>query len=299
MKISFIEKALGENKISIKDRYEDIDRLTNKTGISAVFETEGNSIDLAYKACDKVLKSYEKEDIECLILITQSPVDFLPANSIKLAAKLGLSKSIFTFDFNQGCSGFVQSFIVANQLITKYKKILLVTSDCYRQKLDFDDRSTNAVFSDGASAMILEDDSNKHSILYDTTITDGNLRNLLYQSCGSENNGKLHMSGAEIWLFTRKVVVPQIHEAIKYCKEKSIPIGGIYIHQASKLVVDGIKKTMGENAPKVFENYMNYANTVSSTIPILLIDKPFDKLNGAAIFAGFGVGLTSTVVVYK
>ena len=299
MKISFIEKALGENKISIKDRYEDIDRLTNKTGISAVFETEGNSIDLAYKACDKVLKSYEKEDIECLILITQSPVDFLPANSIKLAAKLGLSKSIFTFDFNQGCSGFVQSFIVANQLITKYKKILLVTSDCYRQKLDFDDRSTNAVFSDGASAMILEDDSNKHSILYDTTITDGNLRNLLYQSCGSENNGKLHMSGAEIWLFTRKVVVPQIHEAIKYCKEKSIPIGGIYIHQASKLVVDGIKKTMGEHAPKVFENYMNYANTVSSTIPILLIDKPFDKLNGAAIFAGFGVGLTSTVVVYK
>ena len=299
MKISYIEKALGENKIFVKDRYQDIDRLINKTGISAVFETEGNSIDLAYKACDKVLKSYDKEDIECLILITQSPVDFLPANSIKLAAKLGLSKSIFTFDFNQGCSGFVQSFIVANQLINKFKKILLVTSDCYRQKLDVDDRSTNAVFSDGASAMILEDDSDKHSILYDTTITDGNLRNLLYQSCGGENNGKLHMSGAEIWLFTRKVVVPQIQEAIKYCEEKSIPIGGIYIHQASKLVVDGIKKTMGEHAPKVFENYMNYANTVSSTIPILLIDKPFEKLNGAAIFAGFGVWLTSTVVVYK
>ena len=290
---------MGENKIFVKDRYQDIDRLINKTGISAVFETEGNSIDLAYKACDKVLKSYDKEDIECLILITQSPVDFLPANSIKLAAKLGLSKSIFTFDFNQGCSGFVQSFIVANQLINKFKKILLVTSDCYRQKLDVDDRSTNAVFSDGASAMILEDDSDKHSILYDTTITDGNLRNLLYQSCGGENNGKLHMSGAEIWLFTRKVVVPQIQEAIKYCEEKSIPIGGIYIHQASKLVVDGIKKTMGEHAPKVFENYMNYANTVSSTIPILLIDKPFEKLNGAAIFAGFGVWLTSTVVVYK
>ena len=35
------------------------------------------------------------------------------------------------------------------------------------------------------------------------------------------------------------------------------------------------------------------------TIPILLIDKPFEKLDGAAIFAGFGVGLTSTVVVYK
>ena len=299
MKIKASAKALGENKIFLKDRYENIERLTDKSGIKAVYETNGNSVDLAFKACSEVLKDYNKEEIECLIMVTQSPVDLLPANSIKLSAKLGLSKSIFTFDFNQGCSGFVQSFIVANKLITKYKKILLVTSDCYRQKLAFDDRSTNAVFSDGACAMILEDDDDKHSILYDTTITDGNLRDLLYQSCGSENDGKLHMSGAEIWLFTRKVVVPQIHEAIKFCENNSIPIGGIYIHQASKLVVEGIKNTMGDHIPKVFENYMNYANTVSSTIPILLIDKPFEKLDGAAIFAGFGVGLTSTVVVYK
>lgn len=299
MKITGIAKALGENKILLKDRYEDIERLTDKSGINAVYETEGNAIDLAFKACNNVLEGYNKEAIECLILVTQSPVDLLPANAISLAAKLDLSKSIFTFDFNQGCSGFVQSFIVANQLISKYKKILLVTTDCYRQKLAYDDRSTNAVFSDGASAMILEDDSDNHSILYDTTITDGNLRNLLYQSCGIENNGKLHMSGAEIWLFTRRVVVPQIQDAISYCEEQSIPIGGIYMHQASKLVVEGIKKNMGEHIPKVFENYMNYANTVSSTIPILLIDKPFNKLNGAAIFAGFGVGLTSTVIVYK
>jgi len=299
MKIVNIAKALGENKILLKDRYKDIERLTNKSGINAVYETEGNAVDLGFKACEKVLENYDRNDIECLILVTQSPVDLLPANAIKLSARLGLSKSVFTFDFNQGCSGFAQSFIVANKLIDKYKKILLVTADCYRQKLALDDRSTNAVFSDGASAMILEDDVDQHSILYDTTITDGNLRNLLYQSCGSENDGKLHMSGAEIWLFTRKVVVPQIHEAIKYCEENSIPIGGIYMHQASKLVVEGIKKTMGEYTPKVFENYMHYANTVSSTIPILLIDNPFNKLEGAAIFAGFGVGLTSTVVVYK
>ena len=299
MKINGIAKALGENKIFLKDRYEDIERLTNKSGIKAVYETKGNAVDLAFKACNEVLKDYDKESIECLILVTQSPVDLLPANAIKLSARLELSKSVFTFDFNQGCSGFVQSFIVANKLIDKYKKILLVTADCYRQKLAFDDRSTNAVFSDGACAMILEDDSDKHSILFDTTITDGNLRNLLYQSCGSENDGKLHMSGAEIWLFTRKVVVPQIHEAIKFCENNSIPIGGIYIHQASKLVVEGIKNTMGDHIPKVFENYMNFANTVSSTIPILLIDKPFEKLDGAAIFAGFGVGLTSTVLVYK
>ncbi len=40
MKINAIAKALGENKIFLKDRYEDIERLTNKSGIKSVYETE-------------------------------------------------------------------------------------------------------------------------------------------------------------------------------------------------------------------------------------------------------------------
>jgi 3-oxoacyl-[acyl-carrier-protein] synthase III len=299
MRIEKTSFALGENKIFLKDKFEQIERLTAKTGIPAVYETNGNAVDLALNACEKVLQGYDRTEIELLILVTQSPVDLLPANSITLSAKLGLNGGVFTFDFNQGCSGFVQSFVVMEKLISKYKKALLVTSDCYRQKLAPDDRSTNAVFSDGACAMILENDDDNCAILYDNTITEGKFRDLLYQSCGNENNGKLHMSGAEIWLFTRKVVVPQIQKAIEFCEQKDIPIGGIYIHQASKVVVEGIKGALGKYAPKVFENYMHYGNTVSSTIPILINENPVHELEGSAIFAGFGVGLTSTVLVFK
>jgi 3-oxoacyl-[acyl-carrier-protein] synthase-3 len=298
MKISNIKYALGENKISLSDRYSNIDRLTDKTGIPFVFETKGNSLDLAIKASENVLEHYDKSKIDLVILVTQSPVDYLPANSITLAAKLGLSKKVFTFDFNQGCSGFVQSFLVIEKLLERYNNALLVTTDCYRQKLDFEDRSTNAVFSDGSCAMIINR-SQKGSIIYDDTITDGSFRKFLFQSAGEENNGKLHMSGGEIWLFTRKVVVPQIQKAIKYCENNNIKIGGIYMHQASKVVVEGIKKTLGDYKSIVFENYMNHANTVSSTIPILIHDNPIENINGAAIFAGFGVGLTSTVLIYN
>ena len=298
MKIINIKYALGENKISLSDRYSDINRLTEKTGIPCVFETKGNSLDLAIKASEYVLEDYDKSKIDLVILVTQSPVDYLPANSITLAAQLGLSKQVFTFDFNQGCSGFVQSFLVVEKLLERYSNALLVTTDCYRQKLDFEDRSTNAVFSDGSSAMIIERNHEK-SIIYDDTITDGFYRKFLFQSLGDENNGKLHMSGGEIWLFTRKVVVPQILKAIKHCEDNSIEIGGIYMHQASKLVVEGIKKTLGDYQSVVFENYMHHANTVSSTIPILIHDYPLENINGAAIFAGFGVGLTSTVLIYN
>ena len=49
----------------------------------------------------------------------------------------------------------------------------------------------------------------------------------------------------------------------------------------------------------LFENYADYGNTVSSTIPFLIKDYPLDLNQGeVVIFAGFGVGSTSSVLIY-
>ena len=69
------------------------------------------------------------------------------------------------------------------------------------------------------------------------------------------------MSGSDIWIFTLRKVVPQIKNAIKYCKEKKMRIGAIYIHQASKIVVDGIKSALGK--------YGNLILKITSIIVIL------------------------------
>tara|TARA_Y100001970_G_C14250975_1_gene871862 strand:- start:1523 stop:2428 length:906 start_codon:yes stop_codon:yes gene_type:complete len=297
MRISSIDFTLGEKKISLNDKYADSDNLIKKTGIPQVWETSGNILNLGKIAAEKILDDKIALDINILILVTQSPADFLPANSSTLANMLNLKKTIFTFDFNQGCSGFVQSFIVMSQLIKKFKKGLLITADCYRAKLDPSDRSTNAVFSDGAAAMIVDNDKNLQ-ILFEDTLTDGSKRDLLFHSNNSENDGYLYMSGPEIWMFTRIKVIPQIKSAINYCEDNKLSISSIYIHQASKLVVDGIKESLGSYSTLVLENYMLYGNTVSSTIPILIANHPINQKNGVVIFAGFGVGLTSSVIVY-
>jgi 3-oxoacyl-[acyl-carrier-protein] synthase III len=100
-------------------------------------------------------------------------------------------------------------------------------------------------------------------------------------------------------MFTRIKVVPQIIKAIEHCKQNNLHINGIYIHQASRVVVDGIKSLLPES-DKVFENYSTYGNTVSSSIPFLLQDFPLnlDGKNSVNILAGFGVGLTSSVIIY-
>jgi len=299
MRLIKTETALGANKIPVKSLFDN-DDLIKKTGIEFVYQAGGSTVDLALEACNKLEKHIDKNSIKLCILVTQTPDDYLPANSITLANRFGLAANCLTLDMNQGCSGFVQAFCLIDKLTTSYDKVLLVTADRYRSKLNVVDRSTNAVFSDGATATLCEYDE-KFGIIYESHFTDGSKRSLLYQSVGKEeNNGHLHMAGAEVWMFTRIKVVPQILEAVNYCKENNLNIGGIYIHQASRVVVDGIKSLMGESASKVYENYSTYGNTVSSSIPFLLKDYPlnYDDENSVNIFAGFGVGLTSSVVIY-
>jgi 3-oxoacyl-[acyl-carrier-protein] synthase III len=173
------------------------------------------------------------------------------------------------------------------------KAVKNLSSKCKPQ-----DRSTNAVFSDGATATILSNEGDS-CILYEDHYTAGEYRDLLFQSVGEENQGYIHMSGADIWLFTKREVVPQINKAIEYCKNNQLRLKGVYIHQASKLVVDGIKNLLNIDQSILFENYSDHGNTVSSSIPFLIKDYSIDlDSNEAVIFAGFGVGLTSSVLIY-
>ncbi len=299
MRLLKTETALGAEKISIMDLFNNED-LINKTGIEFVYKSNENTVSLAAVACKNIEKYVDKNLIKLCILVTQTPDDYLPANSITLANKIALPSNCLTLDISQGCSGFVQALCLVDKLTSSYDNILLVTADRYRSKLNIADRSTNAVFSDGASATICQYDPN-FGIIYEDHYTDGSKRGLLFQSVNDkENSGYLHMSGAEVWMFTRIKVVPQIIAAIEFCKENNLNIGGIYIHQASRVVVDGIKSLLpAEVVEKLFENYSTYGNTVSSSIPLLLKDHPLNCDNDSVnIFAGFGVGLTSSVIIF-
>lgn len=296
MKIIEVSTSLGEDALNIDDIYQ-LPGLVEKTGIKTVFETKSTTVDLASNAVMN-LSNTNFDKVDAMFLVTQSPDDYLPANAISLANKISLPKTALTMDFNQGCSGFVQAFTICAKLLSYYNNILLVTADRYRSKCKPTDRSTNAVFSDGATATLLSNEGS-YSVLYEDHFTAGEYRDLLFQSTGSENDGHIHMSGADIWLFTKREVVPQINQAIEYCSNNQLKIKGVYIHQASKLVVDGIKTLLNIEDHKLFENYFNYGNTVSSTIPFLINDFPIDlSSDEVVIFAGFGVGLTSSVIIY-
>jgi 3-oxoacyl-[acyl-carrier-protein] synthase-3 len=288
--IDTIEFVLGEKKIDLEKYIKNFNRTVEITGIKYVYETNNSATDLAIAAAKKCLKNYQKK-IEALIYITQSPDYYLPGSATLIHNELRLQDDCMTLDINSGCSGFAQAILLGSQIINQYKNILIICSDTYRKKIAKDDRSTFAVFSDGASAIILSDDP-KINIEKKIIKTYGAGVEMLYQPF----QGDIKMKGKELWDFTRTRVVPDINLLINHAtnQDNFNEKINIYMHQASKVVVEGISAQLDIKKTKIFKNYEDIGNTVSSSIPILIKEKNFKEINEKkSIISGFGVGIMS------
>ena len=291
-----IEYELGEEKISINELYkEKPERIIARTGIKQVFKTNYDAETLAFKSAEKLLKNFSV-DPDVLLYVTQSQKYVLPGSGVLLHDKLKLKKNCAVFDINAGCSGFIQALIVASNMISSVKNILIVCADQYRKKLDDNDRSTRAVFSDGASAILISSEP-KIKIISSEIQIKGDFYHMLLQKKDSlnDNENKLNMSGRELWHFTRENIIPDINKILEKFRKKNTECTDIFIHQASKVVVDGIESELKHSA-NLHRNYMFKGNTVSSTIPILIKDSNIDINSCNSILSGFGVGLMSYTV---
>ena len=73
------------------------------------------SSDLCYAAVEKMIEdnNINREEIDLLIFISQTPDYRMPATSVILQDRLKLSNSCIAFDITLGCSGFCYGLSVA------------------------------------------------------------------------------------------------------------------------------------------------------------------------------------------
>ena len=101
-------------------------------------------------------------------------------------------------------------------------------------------------------------------------------------------------SGANVLSFVISDVLPNIKKLIKN-KNKS----AIVCHQAGKIVFSEIKKNVKNNI-LIPQNYSNYGNLVSTSIPNLLYrKKDILKRKKNILFSGFGVGLSQSHLLFS
>lgn len=310
-KIKAIEYCLGEicesnSDLKSENPEWDIEKIEKKTGVSQrwVAKKTTTSLDLAFQASEKLFNYVNREEVDTLILVTQSPDYFLPTSACILQEKLSLSKSTKCFDVSMGCSGFIYGLSIASSFIESglSKNVLLLCADTYSKFIEKNDRTNRPIFSDAASAtLLIKDDQKKIGPFL--MGTDGSGHEHLIVANGAARSGfdyegtkpKIHMNGSSVFMFTMSQVPLNIITLLKDCGLSIEEIDMFVFHQASKIVLDTLKEKLKINDSNFFCNSEKIGNTVSSSIPIAL--KEADELSmicdgDQILISGFGVGLS-------
>ncbi|MBO6102196.1 MAG: hypothetical protein J6P03_02955, partial [Opitutales bacterium] len=182
--IKAVEYELGENVLSHEElcaRFGRavMDKVLRVSGIRSR-RVAGKSVcasDMAFLAAEKIFESGQakREDIDLLIMATQSPDYLLPTTACILQDRLGLKKTCAAFDINLGCSQYVYALSCACAYLKSSlaKNALILTGDTPTKTINPMDKSAAAIFGDAASATYLEMDEGPGEISDFVFGTDG------------------------------------------------------------------------------------------------------------------------------
>lgn len=300
-----------------------VEKIAAKTGIyeRRIAAADELSSDMAEKAAALLFEEYNinKETIDFILLCTQSPDYFLPTTACILQDRLGLSKNIGALDFNLGCSGFVYGLGLAKGLVTtgQAKNVLLITSETYSKFIHPEDKSNKTLFGDAAAASLISSEPLKqgfagqiNDFVYGTDgsgaeyliVKKGGMRqrsqdgeDVFEEGEFKRNDNFLYMDGKAIFNFTAFQVPGLIQRTVEKNAITFDDIDKFVLHQANEFMLQTIRKRAKIPEGKFVISIADCGNTVSSTIPIALINTIRDNKIEAGqkvLICGFGVGLS-------
>ena len=301
--ISGISYSLPSRKvenIEIFSLNKNIDpqKIPNKYGVETRYWSSDNEnfFSLALESTKKLLESSstKPQDIEFVILLTQSGHNKLPSQVHKLSSDLNLNDDVFAIEISQGCAGLIYGLKLASSLRNSYKKGVIILGDTYSKILNTDDKASLPIFGDGVASMLVENvyQNVKKGIVHTSFKFINKGKSFDKLICGPGTNQKLFMDGPAVFNF----VLTDIQKLMKTFDLLSYD--EIYIHQASKYTFDTLVGRLGIShiCPS---NLSKYGNMTSASIPILMAQSRFtDKTKGKFLMCGFGVGLSAGACEY-
>lgn len=317
--IKAISYYLPEKTITNLDLINDfpewtVEKIAGKVGVSErhVAGENETAADLGVKAAEKFFKEHEidKQEIDFLLVCTQSPDYFLPTSACVMQDRIGLRTGIGALDFNLGCSGFVYGLSLAKGLICGgiASNVLLITTETYNKHIHPKDKGNRTIFGDAAAATLISKDGfaeiGEFSLGTDgrgannLIVKQGGMRNPeLFNDFSTDEKGNtsssdhLYMDGGEIFNFTAEAVPILIEDVLKKNELKQVEVDLFIFHQANQYMMNYLRKLIEIDRDKFFIYLDKVGNTVSSTIPIALYEaKKENLLSGNVVLAGFGVG---------
>lgn len=266
---------------------------------------EDTTVTMAVKAALAALENGETkaEEVDMILVATMTPNRIIPGIACEVQHEIQAVNAV-CMDLNAACSGFVFAYHTAQCYISAggYKKILIIGSESLSNLVNWNDRGSCILFGDGAGAVLLkaEEGRQRPFVMH----SDGRRGEVLVCESRHQKNWQekekaretyMQMNGQEVFRFAVKKVPEVIEEVLEKAGCEKEEIDWFILHQANRRILESVAKRMQLAIEKFPMNLMEYGNTSSASIPILL-----DELNRSGklkrgqkiVLAGFGAGLS-------
>lgn len=305
---------------SLSSLYGDaeVESIIKATGVERVRIADDTmtSSDMCFYAAEALFEKeqFDRSRIDGLVFVSQTTDWILPATSISLQDRLGLSKEVVCIDIHYGCSGYIYGLFQAASWIAcgACENVLVLAGDTTSRMINEHDKSLRLVFGDCGTASIVSKAPGQMGFHIQS---DGSGSDRLIVPAGGfrlpiseetsilewdeDKNGRtkndLFMDGMAIFNFAITKVHKNINTLIENMNWQKEDVGFYGLHQANEFMVNYVRKKLKVDEKLVPVNVRNYGNTGPATLPLLLSDvcsceHSYDL--SKTIMSGFGVGLS-------
>jgi 3-oxoacyl-[acyl-carrier-protein] synthase-3 len=299
---------------------EEANEIVDKTGIEErrFADAETCSSDLCFAAAEKLIadNNINKEEIDLLVFISQTPDYRMPATSVTLQHRLGLPNSTIAFDITLGCSAFIYGLSVVYGMMERsgLRKALLLDGETRSKVYSPRDRRSAFLFGDGGVAALIERDPKFGTSTFSLN-SDGSRADLIMIPAGgyrkmssaetvvekvvdefgnmrSEEQG--YMRGGDVFNFVIREIPRDIKNTLAKVEKTVDDFDYIVFHQANNFINSYIMKKMKMDATKIPSTIAKFGNSSSVSVPLTIVSELQGKLDGnkELLLTAFGVGMT-------
>lgn len=274
--------------------------------------------DLCYhSACDIFDNvQIEREEIDLLIFVSQTPDYKIPGTSVLMQNRLGLKKSTIVYDLNMSCSGFIHGILMAYTFLQlpEIKNVMLLVGDTLSKTISLQDKSTGLLLGDGGIAALITK-GERYGDSYFSMNTDGanlesvyipaggsrirssvdTLQNTQHEDGSVRNLEQVVMNGMDVFSFAISELPKDVKKLLEFACVTVDDIDKFAFHQANNFMSNFITKKLKVDSTKILRSIQKYGNTAGVSIPLTMVEnrlliKEGDSILMNAIGAGFAYG---------
>jgi 3-oxoacyl-[acyl-carrier-protein] synthase III len=232
-------------------------------------------------------------DLDFVLVATMSHEQLTPHAAALVAEELGARRA-GTMDLSAACSGFVSALALATAQVEagRADAVLVIGADLMSRLTDPADRSTAALFGDGAGAMLIRSTSERGRIGPFIVGADGAQADLIR---AEREEALMRMKGPDTF---RNAVDRLSQVTVEASDAAGVDLDEIDLfafHQANGRILSAVAERLGLDPRRVLNCIGLHGNTSAASIPLALADADADgrlREGSKVLLAAFGGGLS-------